>query len=300
MDKDVIDLSAELAGELAENENEIASRPYVDPRTIPCRFSLLKLMALSPAHYRHGAQQPQDDDGLSARLGAFATDRKDALRFGTAVHYFLLGDPAKVARYGGRRDKRVKAYQEFCREADARGVAVILSGSEHHRACAVADAIRRNSTAMELLFADTIVEERIDWTFAGRACRSTPDARSKNHVADLKTAYTAEPGMFQRHAERLFYHAQAWLYAEALEETTGKRPSASYLVAVEKSAPFPVSIFRFTDRALEVGEKLCRVWIERLNTCEATDSWPPYLQDIADFDIGADAGFEFGGERFTF
>ncbi len=299
MDKDAVDLSAELAAQLAEND--IVEQPYVDPKSIPTRFSLLKQMAVSPAHYRHACQQPQDDS-ISARLGASSLDRDKsaALRFGSAVHYFLLGDPGSVARYTGRRDPRAHAYKAFVLEAEARGAVVVLTDFEYRRARAVADAIRRNETAMELLFDGTVVEERIDWTFVGRACRSTPDARSKTHVADLKTTYTAEPAMFHRHAERLFYHAQAWLYAEALEETTGIRPSASYVIAVEKTAPFPVSIFRFTERTLEIGEKLCRVWIERLNVCEATDSWPEYLQAIADFDIGGDDGFEFGGQRFSF
>lgn len=300
MRADVVDTTAELAAELVENE--APERPYIDPKSIPTRFSLLKQMALSPAHYRWACQQPQDDS-LAARLGSFSLerDKSAALQFGSAVHYFLLGDADKVTSYAGKRDKRIKAYQDFVRESSARGAVVVLSASEYRRARAVADAIRRNGTAMELLFESTIVEERIDWEFVGRACRSTPDARSKTHVADLKTTYTAEPVQFHRHAERRFYHAQAWLYAEALESTTGIRPSASYLIAVEKTAPFPVSIFRFTERSLEIGEKLCRTWIERLNVCEASDAWPEYLQAIADFDI-EDRGaveLEFGGERFV-
>jgi hypothetical protein len=297
VDRDAIDTSGDLADELADND--IAERPYVDPRSIPTRFSLLKTLDLSPAHYREACQRPQDDS-LAARLGGFATDRKEALRFGTAVHCFLLDMRDKVARYSGKRDKRVKAYQDFVAEQSARGVLEILNDKEWHRAVAVANAIRRHKTAMRLLFDGTKVEQRIDWRFCGRAIRSTPDARGRTHEADLKTTVSAEPSAFFRHAGRFFYHAQAWLYAEAMEAETGTRPSDCYLIAVEKTPPVPVSVFRFTDRDLELGEKLCRTWIERLKVCEATDEWPEYLQDIADTAIAPDdLGLEFNGKRIV-
>lgn len=289
LDADTEALTGELADDLAAND-----RPYVDPRDIPTRFSLLKTLALSPAHYREAAQRPQDDS-LASRLGSFATDKKEALRFGTGVHLFLLGDEAKVSRFEGRRAG--KAWEAHQLEAADRECAVILNAKEWANAKAVADAIRRNEIAMRLLFDGTIVEQRIDWTYVGKAARSTPDARSKVHVADLKTTISAEPSAFVRQATRLFYHAQAWLYAEAIEESGAPRPSDAYVIAVEKSAPRPVSILRFTDRALEQGAKLCRTWIERLNICEATDSWPEYIQDIGAFDIGGDLDLEFNGQR---
>ncbi|MDQ3295107.1 MAG: PD-(D/E)XK nuclease-like domain-containing protein [Myxococcota bacterium] len=299
MDSAALEMTGDLAAELADND--VTERPFVDPRTIPCRFSLLKKLALSPAHYQHACQQPQDDS-LASRLGAFTTDRKDALRFGSAVHLFLLGEVEKVACYrGGKRDRRVKAYQQFELECAEQRCDVIVNEKEHAQATAVANAIRRNAEAMRLLFDGTIVEQRIDWTYVGKACRSTPDARGKTHVADLKTAVSAEPGQFIRQATRLFYHAQAWLYSEAIEADGSPRPSDAYVIAVEKTRPMPVSILRFTDRALEQGAKLCRGWIEQLNVCEMTGEWPEYLQDIGDFDIGGDdLGLEFNGRAVEY
>jgi len=287
-DLDLIDLTTELALELRANA-------AIDPRLIPTRFSLLKRMEQSPAHYHYACQLPQNDS-LASRLGALTTDRSGALRFGTAVHTFLLGDMTRVEKYPARRAG--KAWEAFRVECAERGVVEILNEREYTNATEVAAAIRRNERAMRLMFDGTIVEQRIDWNFVGKLCRSTPDARSPHHCTDLKTARSAHPVEFVRQALRLHYHAQQALYADAIEANGEPRPAESFLIAVEKSPPHPVSILRLTDRALEAGAKLCRLWVEQVLTCEATGRWPEYLDDIGSFDID-DLELEFDGRRFT-
>lgn len=294
IDDDTLELTAELAAELDRNGNPVA----IDPASIPTRYSLLKRMALSPAHYFHACQSPQDDT-LASRLGGFGDDRSGALRFGTAVHLFLLGDAAKVGRYSGRRAGN--DWKKFQAERFEAGCIEILNDREWGVATAVATAIKRNATAMRLLFDGTRVEERIDWSYSGKACRSTPDARAATHIADLKTSVTAEPGAFVRQALRMHYHAQLALYSFAVESTGSPRPSDAFLIVVEKSAPYPVTILRLAERALDVGERLCRLWIEQLLTCEASGQWPEYLQTIGTFDLddGDDLELEIDGKRVT-
>lgn len=294
------DATLELSGELAD---ELEANAFVDPRSIPTRYSLLKRMAQSPAHYLHAAQQPQDDS-LAAQLAGAApqgTKRSEALRFGTAVHQLLLGNVTKVGRFTGAR-RAGKEWTAFQERAAELGQVEILNEKEWARAEAVSGAIRRKKAAMRLLFDGTRVEERIDWEFVGKACRSTPDARARFYTADLKTAQTAQPDLFARHALRLFYHAQASLYADATEaDSTGwGRPSDAYVIAVEKTPPYPVSVFRFTERAMLYGTKLCRVWIEMLNACEATNQWPEYISDIGELDVEAEEfEVEWEGRRIA-
>jgi hypothetical protein len=294
MDDATLDLSGELADDLEANA-------FIDPRTIPTRFSLLKQMSRSPAHYLHACQQPQDDS-LAAQLAGAApqgTKRSEALRFGTAVHAFLLGESASIGRFTGAR-RAGKEWTAFQAECAAAGRVEILNEKEWARAEAVAGAIRAKQRAMDLLFDGTLVEQRIDWTFVGKATRSTPDARSIHRIVDLKTCQSAQPELFARHALRLFYHAQAALYLDAAETLTDLRPADAYLIAVEKTAPFPVSIFRFTDRALLYGTKLCRVWIETLNACEAANAWPEYIDDVAELDVAdQELELEFEGRRIA-
>lgn len=275
---DTLELSFDLAGELSDNDIEDrAARPPVDPRTLPTRFSLLKHLNLSPAHYFEGCQHDQDDS-LASRLGAFASDRKEAFRLGNAIHGMLLLGSRVAVYLGGRRDPRIKAYQEFQKQAAADGCIEILSAREHQLVCGVVDAIKRRDDVMELLFADGVKrEQRIDWTWMDKAVRSTPDARVPGkYVLDLKSTISSEPEVFRRQSLRFFYHVQAALYARAMEAAGEARPRNCIVVAVEKSLPRPVTVFRFGEGQLELGEKTLRLWFERLLSCEAANHWPVY------------------------
>lgn len=298
---DIDELSAEPDAELKSNDEEEAAllAEPVDPRSIPTRFSLLKKMSLSPAHYYEACQRPQDDS-LASRLGAAAFDNKEALRFGTAVHELLLGNVTKVAKYTGKK-RAGKAWDAFRIAAADEGAAAILNEREHKHAVAIAAAVRANGKAMRLLFEDTVVEERIDWKWIGRDVRSTPDARGTAHLADLKTSVTSQPSMFVRLALRLHYHAQAALYGDALEAANLPPVREAFIVAVEKTPPYPVTILRFTDAALEMGRKLCTLWMERLLTCEATNTWPEYSEGVVDLDVPDQSyGLEIDGKRVEF
>lgn len=250
----------EMSGELAT----MLDAP-IDPRSIPTRFSLLKLMALSPAHYYAACQRDEDDQTI-------------ALRLGSGVHAIVLGEP--VIRFSGRRAG--KAWEAFAADhADK----TILNDREWVEAQSMASAILRRREAMEILFYNTIVEQRIDWTFLGRACRSTPDARGPYHVAELKTCRTSNPTVFIRDAMRMFYPSQLAFYQDAIGHAEDVTPEKAYIVAVEKSDPYPVTILELTERALEQGRRVVRLWFEQLLNCEASSEWPEYAASIVPFDV---------------
>ena len=285
MDEDAEAMTGELAEIVALNDR--AAR-FVDPRTIPTRFSLLKNMALSPAHYLEACQRDQDDS-IAARLARahVGPDRSAALRFGTAAHAMLFGT-GSVAVFRGpvRRGKAWEAFQRMAAEDEH---VEILNEREHALAVEIVTAIRKHPTAMRLLFDGTIVETRIDWEWMGKACRSTPDARVPGkHVTDLKTCQSAQPEAFRRHALRLFYQAQASFYGTCLEEVGEPLPESFYVVAVEKARPFPVTVLRFTADAMELGAKLVRLWFERLQICEEANVWPVYAPSPAIVDLDID------------
>lgn len=284
-------MTLELAAELADNATD-TPRPYVDPRTLPTRFSLLKLMNECPAKYEHACQQDQDDS-LASRLGAFASDRKEAFRIGNAIDQMLTAGSDELAKkrvrlYTGRRDPRVQAWKDFQKEAAADGAVEILIESEMATVRPVVDAIRRREDAMKLLFDGTFVQKRIDWEWMGKKVRSTPDAYSKTHIVDLKTSQSAKPEAFKRDSRKFFYHAQAELYSHALLDTQGISVPDHFLVVVEKQAPHPITIFRFTEEMLDIGAKMNRLWMERLQQCELANRWPVYAPEPAIVDIDVD------------
>ncbi len=263
MDTEVERLSVELLDELASNE-----RRTVDPRTVDLRFTHLKAFAQSAAHALHTMTRSDDSQTASTRTGS-------------GSHALSLGG-AEVAVFAGKV-RRGKEWDAF--RADNAGK-VILNPAEFARVRGVSDAIRRNKVAERLLFSEgTVREQRIDWEWNGRKCRSTPDARSLRTLIELKSCRSSSPEQFRRDALRYAYPSQLAFYRRAIEQATGVRPREVYIIAVEQAAPYAVTPFQLTERALEAGDRLVKGWFEQLRVCEATGMWPEYTLGIEEFDV---------------
>lgn len=241
----------------------------------PVRFSRLKLMAKSAAHYACNAR-----------------DETSGMRKGSAVHSYLLGDADKVAVYTGtKRDKRVKAYQEF---TEAHPGADILNAREFADVDGMRKAILEHDRASQLL--DGAREQRITWSAAGRDCAGTPDvvhvrSNGAKVLVELKTSVSASPGLFKWQGKRLAYPAQVAWYADGLERTMLYRPGPVveiYVVAVESTAPYNVVVFPVTERLRAQARKQYRIWFETLMNCEQSGRFPGY----ADSDVEWDADDE--------
>lgn len=248
----------------------------LDPRAQPVRFSHLKHLAKSPAHYLHS-------------LTADSWDSRP-MRVGMAVHAKLLGGSYVV--YDGER--RGKDWSAFLTINDG---ARILTASEDADARAIAGSVMATPAAMELLGGHHELE--LDWTgIGGRRCRSHVDACSRRHnrVVELKVTNNAEPVTFGWHSWRMLYHAQLAWYRDAIEQAQGWRARDAYIVAVEDKAPYVVTCRHLTERSLIEGASLCRGWMETLAACEASGRWPGYCADVLELDIpiaGARAGALF-------
>lgn len=246
----------------------------VDARTLEVRFSRLKQFALSPAHYLASCQE-EVDESL-------------ALRMGSAVHAGLfLNRP--VVCYDGRRAG--KAWERFEAHFTERN-AVILNEKEYRLAVGVIDAVKRHDRAAELLFGDGAITERTHtWERAGRTCRATPDSFTAHRIVELKTTRDGHPRVFERDALRRHYHCQVTFYDEALGRSGSEE---IYVVAVENVVPHNTVVWRVSDRARLAAEKLITQWWEQLTTCEATNTYPGYVEtDIA---LDVPEQITFGGE----
>jgi hypothetical protein len=240
----------------------------------PVRFSNLKLMALSPAHYRAAADKE-----------TYAMER------GRALHSLVLGGP-RVIPYPGktRQGKDWAAFQA------ANDDAQILTSGEYAKARGMADAVRANRHAMDLLEGQHEVE--IDWHYLGRRCQSHIDVigGGGRWVTELKSTVSSNPDRFAWQAQRMAYFGQLAFYMEALQQTNRSVPEDAYVVAVEAVPPFVVTVMRLTDKALEQGRKCMRLWMERLLGCEATGEWPGYVQGVVALDAPeAELELDFGG-----
>lgn len=238
------------------------------------RFSRLKLFAKSAAHY---LEHPQ---GESA-----------ALEKGTAVHAVLLGGreiiawtqktkPTKKSK-GGKQAPRNGAEWEAFRAAHPR--AVILLPREYEQINRQVAAVRADRKAMEAL--EGVKERTILFDMLGLECRSTPDTLAPTHFAELKTCRSSDPFRFGWQVKSLCYHGQMAFHAEAIRRAKLGDGKIGYIVAVESTPPFPVTVFKMTESALEKGAKKIRFWMEQLKGCLASNQWPPYAQSIVDLDV---------------
>lgn len=232
------------------------------PHLAPVRFSRLKRMGKSPAHYRAWFDQEEPDS--------------PAKRFGRLVHAVVLG--GKYVVYDGeRRGNAWKAFQAANADAE------IVLRREAEEALRVAEAIGMHRDASELLRGGH--EQELAWMSDGRACGARLDVIGDRFVTDLKTSASVEPGWFVRNATRMGYHAQMSWYMQAARIALKSRFDDAYVVAVEGRFPHVVTCFRLTTQALDMGDRLWRGWWEQLMNCERSDSWPPYALGVQDFDV---------------
>lgn len=311
----------------------------------PVRFSRLKLIGQSPAHY---LENHRSETG--------------SMRKGTGTHSFLIGDPDSVVVYEGRRDeresklvteyreavaagrqvvvyegtrnKRAKAYQEFLAEHEGALVLspkereevdqsnsysqflddnpdkLILSPAEYAEASAMRKAIEAHPRAVALL--DGVREQTLHWDVMGRACRGTPDvvhidhqtvcrlldgtevqepAKGSRVLVELKTTKTAHPDRFKWEVRKRGYHAQCSWYRSGIERAMVYQPgpvAAAFIVAVESSPPYPVTVFNVVPESLDLGWRACRGWLETLLVCERSGHFPAYTEADVDLDLSED------------
>lgn len=242
------------------------------------RFSHLKLIAKSALHFRYAV----DED----------SDQSLAMRLGSHCHALLFDQPLAV--YHGKT-RTGAAWKEFQTLNSGR---TIVNSREHDEARRMADAVLANREAVELLACGPR-EQTIDWEVLGRTCSGTPDVRGREFVVELKTTRCSDPDRFVRDGLRRCYHAQLAWYMDGVIASGLGTPSKAAIVAVESAAPHPVTVLHLTDRAIDQGRRLCRLWMERLLSCEASDQWPGYAQSSVPFDVPDDDSLmlKIGGEE---
>jgi hypothetical protein len=236
---------------------------------LPVRFSHLRAYGRSAAHGKHARE--------------VELEPTYAMQRGTAVHALLFGT-RKVCGYPGPQ-RRGKEYDAFVAE---RPDFEILTMAEYEKAARMAEAVQASGLAMSVLSGECEKTLRFRWN--GLDCRATPDCRGPNYLTELKSSTTSDPVRFGWHALRMHYHAQMAMQRTGVDLMPGKcaRIQNCFVVCVESAAPFPVTVFRIEERALEAGEKLLMLWAERLKNSEASGVWPPYVECIVPIDIPDD------------
>jgi hypothetical protein len=230
----------------------------------PLRFSHLRLMAQSAAHFK-----------------AHVDQRTSAMDVGTAAHAIVLGG-APVVGYEDGKARRGKEWDAF--KADYSPETIILTARELTQAIEMAASVTGNRDAMKAL--DGVREQTIVWTDLWRGqCRGTPDVLGDGFLTELKTGETSDPRRFPWKLKQFAYHAQLAWYSIA----AGSLPIAPIrdynIVAVESKAPYVVTVFKIGERTIEQGRKLIHAWTETLMQCTRSNVWPGYASSPVDLEL---------------
>ncbi len=235
----------------------------------PVRFSNLKHIGRSAAHYHHAATVGRDD--------------KPWLRGGRGLHCVLFEQPRMVFEGGSRNSK---AWDKFCDEYSETNEVMLAKELPIYEAQAA--AIRAELKRQDLNLLEGDIEKRIEWEWLGRKCAGTPDVVCADWCADVKTTCNADPRRFVWDARKFSYAEQLAWYSYG--SFGGTKCQELYIIAVEKTAPFPVVIWRVTERMREQAERTLRLWFEQLLACEASDQWPGYAQCVQELDVQESEG----------
>ncbi len=249
----------------------------------PVRFSNLKHIGRSAAHYHHAATVGRDD--------------KPWLRGGRGLHAVLFEQPYVVFDGAARRGKEWEKFvdgitigmAQLQSDMKSQGPLEIILAKELPLYELQAESIReelRRQNLSHLLAGD--IEQRIEWEWLGRKCAGTPDVACADWCVDLKTTCNADPRRFHWDARKFGYAEQLTWYSYG--SSGGTKCQELYIVAVEKTPPCPVVIWRVTDAKRLEAEKTLRLWFEQLLACEASDQWPGYVQCVQDLDVLGDDG----------
>lgn len=237
------------------------------PDQSPVRWSNLKYMARSAAHYHYYLDNP--------------ITPTPAMRLGTIVHQLVLGGNAHPLAVwpGTRRGKEWEAFRD-----EHSGVEIVTQ-AEMDTGLEIANAVLSHPEAARIIEdaqAVNGVEIPVEWEVGGRSCRGTPDCLSGPALADLKVTADASPERFRWHARKMLWPAQLAWYLDGCP--VAKEPDRTSIIAVESGPPHVVTVFDLTDELLEVGRRTWRGLFERLMVCERTGLWPGYVEGVAVLD----------------
>lgn len=256
--------------------------------------SRLTTFKRSPAHLRWELEHPRE--------------QTDAMRLGTAAHtavlephlfshtYTVAEQCSATTKAGCQCSKGGSVRCDgrwFCGQHVPAGASAdeitVLSLEEREQCAGMWASVHAHPTAAPLLALPGEVEASPVWEVADSlACKARIDKLCQQHgvVLDLKTTKDASPQGFQRTVFARGYHRQAAFYLDGLA-ALGVTVNDFVFIAVEKTAPYAVGVYRLTDEAVEAGRRELAALLARFREYLRRDYWPGYGDGILDISLPA-------------
>ena len=171
----------------------------------------------------------------------------------------------------------VRIYDEerLIAELNAKGI-TLLEGDDYDAIMQMRAVIHANSYYSSLL-AGAYSEVSILGELLGEPSKVRFDCLTRGgDIIDYKTAVSAKPDEFFRHAARLGYFMKMAMQHDMFVEAYGHAPRSVNLLVQEKKSPFIPALIRLTDEQLRIGRIQLRSAMEIYKACKKANSWPGY------------------------
>lgn len=171
----------------------------------------------------------------------------------------------------------VKIYDEerLIAEINANG-RIMLEGNDYDAIQQMRAVIHANSYYSSLL-SGAYAEVSILGELNGEKTKVRFDCLTKGgDIIDYKTAVSAKPDEFFRHAARLGYFMKMAMQHDMFVAAYGHEPRSVNLLVQEKKAPFIPALIRLTEEQLRIGRIQLNGAMEIYKACKKANSWPGY------------------------
>lgn len=220
--------------------------------------SMMKHFARSPLHYLYAKRVPVEPTA--------------AMIFGNLFHTYILEESSFEERYitipDGAPKKPTKAqiyakkpspetieavefWERFNKKNEGKE---IIDQSDLILVQNMKEVLYKNEAAKDLMLGITETEKGLFWEddVTGVEMKGKMDGNNDDYTIDLKTCENAHPDVFARHAYDLGYDRQGALYLDGRGRNKMKKGDF-YFIAIEKSAPFGISINKASKDFIEQG-----------------------------------------------
>ena len=248
--------------------------PYSEYEKLPgLRASDMKTLLKNPRAY------------YNAKTLGVKKEASKSMNLGSAAHTAIL-EPEKFADeivvFDGAV-RRGKEWDKFKAEHEGK---LILNANEFDSVTEMAKAVNRNIDAVNLL-REGDAEVTLEFEFMGRKFKSRLDWLNGCIIVDLKTTDDASPAGFARSIWKYAYHRQAALYMDGVGESTGDIIKGFVFVAVEKSAPYAVGVYRLDMQGEEAGRVSYQSLLLDMADCKINRNFPAYSSRIETISLPA-------------
>jgi hypothetical protein len=223
-----------------------------------------------------------------------------ALNFGSAIHLAVLEPQVFLKRYAVEPDLRrntnlYKEWRDAVLASDPN--AVLISREDMDNLNGMIESVLGHTEASAMLrkgVPEQSIYQKVDVEGLDVGIKARPDYLHENgDVIDLKTARDVSFREFRRQLYELEYHVSAAFHHHLVELEYGlKNDRQFWWVALEKTCPWDVAVYRANDMVMDRGEGDWRKALWRYKQCVTTGKWPGKQEVAQDIDLPSYAQYE--------